>query len=300
MKMKFNILNHYKRFDCHGNGCIIKGRVRVGKTTLVSIFTKQFLENGFAVISNVRFDDSVFSSYPNHLFYITSDYEFFESYIKIADNTPIILVWDDAQASDGMKSTQTISKSGEMLSKLLIFLGKFECNYLYIAHQKYIPNVILEGFEPLIIYKMQRNSFYVGNQIYETDFEIRQNCVYIPLPDINKIALPIKTKTPAYFEFKVDLPELYRYLSKYTVNDDLRGATREFLKTNKNDSIDNHLKKLTWVEIVKAIYYKRNGKLTGKEKIYQIINSRVLYQTLDELNRIEKPFSRDIDDTPPK
>jgi len=53
--------------------------------------------------------------------------------------------------------------------------------------------------------------------------------------------------------------------------------------------MDSDLKKLTWDDIVRAIYYKRNGKLTGKEKLYEIINSRILYQTLDELKRIEKP-----------
>ena len=122
----FNILNHYRKFGAHGNGIIIKGRVRVGKTTLVSIFAKQLLDDGFAVISNVRFHDDVFKLYPNRLFYITSDLEFFESYIKLEPDTPSVLIWDDAQGSQGMKSTQVISKSGENLSKLLIFIGKFK------------------------------------------------------------------------------------------------------------------------------------------------------------------------------
>ena len=97
------------------------------------------------------------------------------------------------------------------------------------------------------------------------------------------------TKTPAFFEWKTDLIALYSYLSKYTVNDDLRTATKQFLEINKPDEIDSSLKNLTWADIVKAIYYKRNGKFTGKEKLYQIINSRILYATLDELKRIEKP-----------
>ncbi|GAI88737.1 unnamed protein product, partial [marine sediment metagenome] len=95
---KIDIIKHFERFDCHGNGLIIKGRVRSGKTHFVSILTKLLLQRGFAVISNVRFTNKVLDAYRSRLFYITSDLEYFEAYLKIEPNTPIVLVWDDIQA----------------------------------------------------------------------------------------------------------------------------------------------------------------------------------------------------------
>ena len=286
---RFNILSHYRKFGSHGNGIIIKGRVRSGKTTLVSIFVKQMLDNGFAIISNVRFDDSELIKYAGKLHYITSDYDYFKTYSLLDGNIPVILVWDDAQASEGMKSTQVMTKQGNNLAKFLIFIGKLQTNYLYIAHQKYIPNVIMDGFEPIIIYKLNRNSFYVGNStLYLEESEIRHNCYFVPLPEINENTpmLKILSRATATFEWKVDLDSLYKYLSQYHIGENLKQGIQEFLTVNQNDNSDEmNLKKLTWEQIVKAIYLKRNGKIKGNEKLNEIINSGILYKVIDKLNR---------------
>ena len=284
---RFNILNHYTKFDSHGNGVIINGRVRSGKTTLVSIFVKQLLDNGFAVISNVRFADSVFAEYQNKLFYITSDLDFFNAYITIPDNIPMLLVWDDAQASEGMKSTQILSKSGNDLSKFLIFIGKFETNYMYIAHQKYIPDTLTRGFEPIIIYKLNRAGFYIGNsEFYTSEYEIRRNCYYAHIPPLDKIGyLPILSKAPATFEFKLDLSALFKYLSEYSIGENLKRGVAEFLKFRVESDGHTHLRSLTYQDIITALWLKRDKKLTGKEKLYQIVNPQILYSTLDKLKR---------------
>jgi hypothetical protein len=285
---RFNILNHYRKFGGHGNGIIIKGRVRSGKTTLVSIFVKQLLDNGFAIISNVRFDDTEIKKYAGKLYYITSDLDYFRAYIQIIDDTPVVLVWDDAQASEGMKSTQVMTKQGNNLAKFLIFIGKLQTNYLYIAHQKYIPNVILDGFEPMIIYKLNRNSFYVGNSLLELDNEIiRRNSYYVPLPDLKTIPmLKILSRATAMFEWMVDLDSLFRFLSQYHIGENLKKGIIEFLEINPCDNTDEiNLKKLTWEQITIAIYLKRNGKIKGNEKLNQIINSGILYSTIDKMKK---------------
>ena len=169
MNQELDIIDHFKQNDSHGNGLIIKGGIRRGKTYLLAIIVKLLLINGFTVISNVRFDDNEFIKWKGKLFYITTDLDYFNHYLKANPNTPIVLVWDDIQAQKGFKSTD--HEQFSKLSSFLIFLGKFESNYVYVAHQKYIPDCILDGFEPMFIYKKERTWFYACMEFHESTKE---------------------------------------------------------------------------------------------------------------------------------
>lgn len=272
MANQLDIVKHFQQFNSHGNGLIVKGRVRVGKTYLLGIIAKILLQNGFAIISNVKFKDYEYDKYSN-LHYITNDIEFFECYLNIPENTPIVLFWDDIQAQKGFKSTdyEQFSK----LSSFLIFIGKFETNYIYVAHQKYIPNCILEGFNPLFLYKTKKEWFYVCNELHIND-EFCSNCAISYQPTSDKFEpLDIQSKAFSRFSFDLDLEGLYNYLSQKHIGENLRKGVRDFL--NKSESTDkySHLKNLTLKEIGLAVYYKR-GIVGDSTPLNEILNPNTL------------------------
>jgi len=151
MSKQLDLMKHFNQNDGHGNGLIIKGKVRIGKTFLLGIIAKLLILNGFYVVSNVRFADIEFVKYKGRLFYMKNAKQFFEAYLKIPVGSKIVVIFDDSQAKKGFKSTGVMTKEGEKLASFLIFIGKFESNYIYVAHQKYIPSAITDGFEPLVI-----------------------------------------------------------------------------------------------------------------------------------------------------
>lgn len=283
-----DLIKHFRRFDGHGNGLIVKGRVRSGKTYLVAIITKLLLNDGFAVITNVRFNDKVLADYPN-LFYINDDTGYFESYTKIKENTPIVLVWDDIQSVTGFKSTHVGHKEGDLLAKFLIFIGKFETNYIYVAHQKYIPNVITEGFDPLIIYKLTRESFHLGDStLYLDPVDIRRNCIRIPVPSPKAFkSLPIQSKAMASFTFNLDLDGLYAYLSRYDIGEDLRRGVKEFLESQgEYDDHYDKLKKLSYKDLYISLCLKKGEILSNGLRIRDFINDNHITRGREELKRI--------------
>lgn len=272
---KIDLVKHFKRFDGHGNGLIIKGRVRVGKTYFASLLIKELLKHGFAIVTNIRFENIVYDSYKNQLFYITDDKGFFEAYLKIKVNTPIVLAWDDIQASEGFKSTHIVTKSGDLLAQFLIFIGKLDTNYIYIAHQKYIPNTITEGFEPLFVYKLGRYDFWLGDELLLTSKEIRENCVWLPMPSQSN-PLPILSKATATFTFRLDLPALYRYLSRYEIGEDLRRGVKEFLDNWETEGKYTDMKKLSYLDIYIALCMKKEKILSVGIKLDKLINPKII------------------------
>ena len=285
MGQVIDLVEHFRRFDGHGNGLIVKGRVRSGKTYLVAIITKMLLNDGFAIITNVRFDDKVLADYPD-LYYINDDIGYFEAYVKIPDNKPIVLVWDDIQSVQGFKSTHVSHREGDLLAKFLIFIGKFETNYIYVAHQKYIPNVITEGFDPLIIYKLNRETFYLGDStLWLESADIRRNCYRIPVPSPERFpSLPIKSKALASFTFSLDLDGLYAHLSRYDIGEDLRRGVTEFLSTvDEHDDHFARLKKLSYKDIYTSLCLKKGEILSDSKRIRDLINPKTVQEARDEL-----------------
>lgn len=284
MTNNFDLIAHFERFGGHGNGLIIKGRVRSGKTYLVSIMARLLLESGFSVIANVRFHESVYEQYPD-LHYIINDKEFFEAFINIPDDKPIVLIFDDAQASEGFKSTHVAQKSGDSLSKFLIFIGKFEANYIYIAHQKYIPSALLDGFEPLFIYKLARETFHLckTSTIYESNYDIKRNSYVIPVPPPKYVEpLPILSKAIAKFSFETDLEGLYNHLADYRIGERLKEGTREFLDLTEIRKELQDLKDLTFEDIATAIFLKR-GNISSGKKMREIISDVQIKRARDKL-----------------
>lgn len=283
-----NLVRHFRQNNCHGNGLIIKGGVRRGKTTIASYLTRLLLKEGFAVISNLRFRDDIYGQYPN-LHYITSDLEYFEAYLKVPEGMPIILVFDDSQASEGFKSTQVMTEAGDSLSKFLIFIGKFESNYIFIVHQKYIPSSIVDGFEPLFLYKLSRDSMYVSTQFILDSRDILRNSIFVPVPSLDLLKpLPILSKAIAQFNWLLDLKDLYSYLAQYRIGEGLRQGVKEYL-SSQNPAEDKRLQslsKMSYHDILLALCLKK-GRLIGTgEVIRDLINPNTLNQARKEARKL--------------
>lgn len=271
---QLDIVEHFKQNDSHGNGLIVKGGVRRGKTYLVSIITKLLLINGFTVISNVRFEDNEFIKWKGKLFYITTDLEYFKYYLQTTSDNPIVLVWDDIQAQEGFKSTD--HEQFTKLSSFLIFLGKFESNYIYVAHQKYIPDCILDGFEPLFIYKRKRTWYYACMEFHSSSKDKCPDCVYVPVPEPSQFkGLDIKSKAFSRFQFVIDLSGLYNYLSRYEIGEEIRKGVTEFLAKSDTDNTYTYLQNLSLKEITFAIYFKR-GIIPDSTPLNEFINPNTL------------------------
>ncbi len=283
-----NLVKHFRQNNSHGNGLIIKGGVRRGKTTIASYLTKLLLKAGFAVISNLRFDDKVYSDYPN-LHYITSDLEYFEAYLKVPEGMPIVLVFDDSQASEGFKSTQVMTEAGDNLSKFLIFLGKFESNYIFIVHQKYIPSSIIDGFEPLFLYKLSRDSMYLSSKFLLEHSEIVRNSVFIPVPGLDLLEpLPILSKAIAQFNWVLDLKDLYAYLAQYRIGEGLRLGVREYLamQSPEQDKRLKSLKALSYHDIALALCIKKGRLVKTGETMRDLINPNILNEARKEAREL--------------
>ncbi|GAI92775.1 unnamed protein product, partial [marine sediment metagenome] len=108
-------------------------------------------------------------------------------------------------------------------------------------------------------------------------------CVNIPIPPANLIKpLEFLSKAPAKFTFILNLDKLYNCLTAFDIGEDLRKGVKQYLDRNRNAGEHDHLKDLTWKDIITAIYLKRPS-ITGKEQLYEIINPQTLYPTLKRL-----------------
>ena len=290
----FDITKWYNRFGGHGNGIILKGRVRSGKTYLVGIIAKLMILKGFVIISNVRFANSEYEKYKGKIFYVSSDLDFFQHYLNIPEKTKILLIWDDAQASDGFKSTHTIRKSGDALQTFLIFIGKLETNYLILMHNYLIPYSLIDGFEPMFIYKLNRESFYVGHKYLESNNEVIQSCYQIPVPKPEKFkGIETLTKAIAMFEWKLDLKEMFDFVSRFEYGENLRKGISDYLEQNIDlisDSKYDKLKKISYQDLYLSLCLKRNMIIPESTPINKLVNPNSIAE-MKRLIRKEKLIS---------
>lgn len=282
-----DLIGHFRKFGGHGNGVIIKGRVRSGKSYFTSIITKMLLDSGFAVISNLRFTNEILKTYEGRLFYITNDIGYFEAYLKIAENTPIVLVWDDAQAQEGFSSTGVMTKEGKLLSIFLSFIGKLETNFIYIAHRSYIPRSLTEGFNPLIIYKLDKYHFWIGSELYDTFTEIKRNCYKTPIP-VSLKPLDFLSRGFADFSWDLPLPELFSYCSRPDIEEDLRKGISEFLAKYEKQGENRHLTDLSYSDIILALMLKRERNISSGEKIGDLVNDKQIGEARKKYRQITK------------
>lgn len=287
--MRFDILGWFNRFDGHGNTCVIKGRVRSGKTYLLGILARMFLNDGWAIVSNVRFDDEAFDKYAGRLFYMHNDVDFFRAYLEIEPGRKIMILFDDAQSNVGFKSTHVVRQEGDDLSTFLIFFGKLDCSLIYVAHQKYIPSFIKDDDnKPLMIYKFNRQSFIVANEIYERDTDVYRDpsaiSIQVPPPTVFK-GLGILSKAVARFKFDLDLQALYDYLSQWRIGENLRQGVAEFLA---NEAVDDELAvllELSYEKLYMAFCLKRGRLIAETERFKDVMNSATINDARKKLRK---------------
>jgi len=267
-----DVMKHFEQNARNGNFAVVYGKIRVGKSHYVSILTRQALNRGWSVISNVRYQDDVINYFKDRLFYITSDLDFFKAYINTRG--PTIMIWDDAQATAG-SSKDSSSKKGRDLDDLLIFIGKFDSNLVFVAHLDYIPKCVYQQ-SPLYIYKFTKWDIFTGyrftpfkNDVYESDDFTR---AIIP----RKLKpLPFKTRGFPNFEIELPLKRMWKSLSKYDGNE-LREAVARFLESWERDKDNKRIENITWVDLGRALIRKNlHRKVTiealSKSKVYDAI-----------------------------
>lgn len=289
---EFDIVKHYSKFNGHGNGVILKGRVRSGKTTLVGILTYILLLAGFYIITNVRFEDWVWNAFPGKIFYIRNDVDYLEAYCKVPEGGRSILFFDDAQANEGMTSKGVLKSQGHQLATFLIFIGKLETNYMYIAHQKYIPSPLVEGFTPIMLYTLEVGTFYLSDKIFFDEDLITRYGYEIEVPDPKEYGLPIVSRAIPRFTFLLDWEDLIDYMSRYEVGDNLKPAILEYLVkyhlTEEQKSAADpfaHLKTLTYEQILMALSLKKGYKISAGEKIGDLFNPMIRQTVRDKLDQ---------------
>ena len=280
---------YFMRHSGHGNGLFIKAGVRKGKTTICSAITKELLsETEFYIASNVRFKNEVYELFGERLKYIVSDLDYFTYYISIPDDKPMLLIWDDAQASEGFQSTDQFSAPAKSLQRFLINIGKMETSFIYVCHRSYIPRALSEGFEPLYIHILKRGSFYLSDENFETAKEIKQavqhkKARFVQLPEwskFKKFVLPILTRAPASFEFILDHKELQNILTRWDIGEDLKRGIREFLNGQTGDDAEARLLKdleaLSYENIYLAIMLKKGELVSTGAKVRELFNANII------------------------
>lgn len=265
----------------HGNGLIIKGAVGTAKTTMLSMIIKILLENtDFVFPTNIRFEDSVYKKYPNRLKYITGIREYFEFYVSVPYSQPLLLIWDDSQGNEEMTSKRVLSDNG--LASFLIYIRKFSTSYIYIAHQKYIPESIT-GFEPYFIFKIDKERFCISENFYINNSEAfydRENVIGL-MPDYNqfdKYYLPILSHAFTDFEFDLDWYALKKFLSAYEVGEKLKEYTKIYLEqiepkieSEKKNKYEIY-KSMSYEDIYITLCLKRGEKLPYATPLNEVIN----------------------------
>jgi hypothetical protein len=290
---EFDITKHYNRFKGHGNGVILKGRVRSGKTTLVGIITNILIQDDFYIITNVRFENWVFEKYTGRIFYITNDIEYLEAYCSLPEGARSVLFFDDAQANKGMTSKGVMTPEGNNLATFLIFIGKLETNYMYMAHQKYLPAPLIEGFNPIMLYTLEIGTFYVSDKILFDESLISRFGYKVKVPNPKEYGLPIISRAVPRFTFKLEWEDLVEYISRYEVGDDLKTAIHQYLQKYhlvENQSIGeqqfNSLKDLTYEKLLLALCLKKGHKLSAGDTIGKLFNANIRQMVRDQLDEL--------------
>lgn len=290
-----DLIKYLMQNSGHANGLIIKGKARLGKTTLLSLITKKALdESPFIIVSNVRFENWIYEYYKDRVFFINSLRMYLNYYSKISYKNPILLVWDDSQASEGMTSKDVMTKEGKMFAKFLIFIGKLQTSYIYVAHQKYIPSALVEGFEPYYLYKLNRKQFILSKDIYNKDSDsIRDTnnlIVNLPHPKLTKMEngnykidkndlnyLPILSIAFTNFKFEgVDFEKLFDMLTEFDVGENIKEVIKKYLNETENENLENDLSKLSYEKLYIALCVKQNRLIGTGEKMRDIFNANII------------------------
>lgn len=307
---EIDIIKYLMQNSGHANGLIIKGKARLGKSTLLSLITKKALDDSpFIIVSNVRFENWVYEFYKDRIYFINSLRMYLEYYSIIPYENPILLVWDDSQASEGMTSKDVMSKEGKMFAKFLIFIGKMQTSYIYVAHQKYIPSALTEGFEPYFLYKLNRPQFVLSENQYLKDSDSIKDSinpiVNLPKPNVTKNEkgnytiddndenyLPILSIAFTNFKFEgVDFDILFDMLTAFDVGENVKEVVKQYLGKSENENEYQELN-LSYEKLYMALCIKKGRLISSGEKINELINDMMINSGRKKLRKLGLDFEK--------
>lgn len=292
-KMIVDFSKYFMKHNGHGNNLIIKAGVRKGKTTLTSMIIKTLLdETDFVIVTNIRFDNTVYNMYKGRIQYINSLTQYLEFIINIDYGKPILLVLDDAQSKDSLTSKGVMSKEGKKLSSFLIFIGKLETSLIYIAHQSYIPRSLIEGFEPLFIYKPNRKDFVISPNFYERDSDSYKDkySVIVNMPsfkEFDKYYLPILSMAFTDFKFDVDLDKLYNQLTDFKIGENTKECIKKFLDENNSENdLAKELSQISYENLYMAFCIKKGKILSDGTMFRELLNPNITNKARKKLRKM--------------
>lgn len=289
---KVDITKFFEKQQRMGNFMAMKGAPKKGKTYLTCWLMRKMIKRGFIIITNARLLGLVRDPITGLrvlrkkgkivAYYITCDKDFFLAYI----NTPgqnSITIFDDAQQSV-MSSTDTTSAKGKDMNGLLKLWGKFQSNVLYIVHDRYVPNFLIE-WDTKWIYKLSYYGYYSSNEKNLKYKEVKGNrkCLWVRQRSTQK-PLAYDMYAVPDFSIELDLKKMYKFLVNW--DGDMRSGVRAFLEIAEKDELNQALIDAKWEDIIREIMRRKSKKdkrwrdprYISKQKGYKIF-PRVLYDT---------------------
>lgn len=291
-----DIIQYFAQNKGHGNNLIIKGGVGKGKTTLLSFIVKLLLDfTNFVIVTNVRFSNNVYQDYPMRLFYVSNFRQYLDFYTKVPYSQPILLIIDDSQGNDSFTSKGVLTGGGKILASVLIYIRKLSTSMIYIAHQRYIPASIVDGFEPYYLYKTDKKDFVISQEFFEKDSDSRKHpdSIIVNMPsftEYDKHYLDILSHAFTDFEFNIEWDELRQKLSQYDVGENLKECVAEYLndlelsETNEFKEYD-YLEKLSYEKYYIGLCLKRKCIIPPSAKLNEIIHGNIINDGKNKINK---------------
>lgn len=296
-KVEIDLIQYFRQNKGHGNNLIIKGGVGKGKTTLLALIVKLLLDyTNFVIVSNVRFHNEVFRKYPMRLFYVSNFRQYLDFYTKIPYSQPILLIIDDSQGNDSFTSKGVLTGGGKILASVMIYIRKLSTSMIYIAHQRYIPASIVDGFEPYYLYKTDKKDFVISQKFFEKDSESRNDIDSIivempPFSEFDEHYLKILSHAFTDFEFNLDWDTLRQKLSQYNVGENLKECVADYLsdlelsETSEFNEYD-YLKSLSYEKFYIGLCLKKGFIIPPSTKIDEIIHGTITKRGKDKIYKL--------------
>ncbi len=168
----------------------------------------------------------------------------------------------------------------------MIYIRKLSTSFIYIAHQKYIPESITGGFEPYFIYKTSKDKFVISQEFFikDSDSLKHPDSIIVDMPsfdDYNEHYLDILSQAFTDFKFNIDWLELKQKLSAFNVGENLKEAVAEFLNNltlseTKEYNEFNMLESIPLTKIYLALCLKKKTIIPVNMKIGDLINSTLV------------------------
>lgn len=248
------ILKYWFRHGNHGNFMVINGSPRTGKTNLGCLIIESLRDMGFDIITTIKLKKNY--SGVHHVAYFS---QFLRVYAEDITGDSVFIV-DDAQSSMGT-STEATTKKGRNNTKLTLYIGKFQCNLIYISHiEEYLPRNIGD-FNPLYIEKPSKKTMFVMDRMVDR---------------IPKTKLPYDTFSPSHWGYDIDIDKLFYHLS-IVPQDQIKSAILAFLDGGEYDPLKDMKKEICmWLldhgypkkkpnEIFGSSYYRWKKELEGRK-----------------------------------